>query len=257
MATTPRVRQNPPREVDPEVLAARRAEVAEMRKRLADERAAGEPAKRAALEAGPPLRDVDAAVECGCTCHPRPACSGLHEGGSACPCQLPAEERRAAFDALLATLGESIDEEISISDERDRRTDEAARRLGVEVGELGGAAPFVIRGVVDGRGFYLRERHERWRVEIAPDDTPGADPIETEVSIVVAEGSDDEFMVDGRFDEVRALEVSVGAVRVFMLRRSCEHVGAQRFCPDCGAEAVEFDRWRVEAFAGDDPKLAG
>lgn len=226
---------------------------AEIRK-LRDDRAAIDaamaPARRAALEAGPVLRDLDAAIGCGCACHPRPSDPGLHEGGVTCPCQLTAAERAESLEELLELLSDGSEEQEAHEGEMRRRADVAAASLGVELRAIGGAAPFVIRGVVDGRGFYLRERHDVWSVVVAPDDDPVADPwmLDRRVPvIVVASGESSALECDGVFDPVRALEVAVDAARIFLLRRSCLHHGAVRFCPVCGVEVSMADAWRVEA----------
>ncbi|MGH3752049.1 MAG: hypothetical protein ACRDRP_05015 [Pseudonocardiaceae bacterium] len=104
---------------------------------------------------GPPVRDPDAAADCRCSCHPKPA------------------------------------------------------------------------GTVDGRGFYLRERHGYYRVTIAPDDDPAADPWELpaeRATLDIADGEDDDLTgPDGGYDVAHALGVAVHAVRTFLARRECEH----------------------------------
>ena len=57
------------------------------------------PAKRSALQAGPVLRDFEAAVGCGCSCHPKPASPDSHDGGVTCYCQQTKAERKAAFES--------------------------------------------------------------------------------------------------------------------------------------------------------------
>ena len=49
---------------------------------------------------------------------------------------------------------------------------DAARGLGASAWEESWPAPWVIRGTVDGRAFYLRERSNTYRVLIAPDEGP-------------------------------------------------------------------------------------
>lgn len=226
------------------------AEAAKMRADHAANKTAQEPARRAALAAGPTLRDLEAAVDCVCSCHPRPADMRLHDGGISCPCQLTDEERAESLEELLGLLSEASIGRESYETEMRRRADEAAARLGAEVRGIGGAAPFVIRGVVDGRGFYLRERHDLWSVVIAPDDEPLADPWsrDREVPVIeVASGESVALEKEGVFDAVHALEVAVNAVKLFLLRRSCSHENAARFCPVCGVEMSQADAWRIEA----------
>ena len=231
--------------------AARHAEIERLQRQHQERTAALAPARRAALEAGPPLRDLEAAVRCQCGCHPRPAEPSLHDGGVTCSCQATDAERAAARDALLvylAELGESPIESLI-----DRESSSWADELGIELISIGGAAPFVVRGRCDGRGFYLRERHDLWRVEIAPDDDATADPWGLDPyasTIIVAEGSSSDFETDGRFDPKRALEVAVDSVRLFLARRDCAHPGAERFCPHCGVDMREASRWRLTSDSG-------
>jgi len=234
----------------PEQQAEWAAEAAKMRADHVANKTAQEPARRAALAAGPVLRDLEAAVACDCSCHPRPADPRLHGGGATCPCQLTEEERTESREKLLNLLSESSASQESYETEMRRRADEAAERLGVDLRDIGGVAPFVVRGVVDGRGFYLRERHDLWSVVIAPDDDPLADPWTLDRSIPaieVASGVSSDLEQGGVFDPVHVLEVAVDAVRLFHLRRSCAHENAARFCPACGVEMSKADAWRIEA----------
>jgi hypothetical protein len=244
----PRVEKPVPVSAEQQALWA--AEAAKMRADHAASQLAEEPARRAAIAAGPALRDLEAAVTCFCSCHPRPADPRLHEGGVSCPCQLTDAERAESLESLRGVLSESSEAQESYETEMRRRVDEAATRLGAEIRDIGGAAPFVIRGVVDGRGFYLRERHDLWSVVIAPDDDPLSDPWarDREVPVIeVASGESATLEKEGVFDPVHALEVAVNAVRIFLLRRSCAHDKAGRFCPACGVEVAQADAWRIEA----------
>jgi len=248
MNTVPRVRQWAPLPAEKQTELA--DEARKIRESFAAAKVAQEPARRAVVATGPTLRDVEAAVDCVCSCHPRPADPGLHAGGAACPCQLTDEERSESLEELLVVLTETAFSEPSRESDLRSDADETAARLGVEVREIGGAAPFVIRGVVDGRGFYLRERHDLWSVVIAPDDDPLADPWVLDRSVPVIEvvsGDSGALEQEGVFDPVHALEVAVNAVRLFLLRRSCAHELAARFCPVCGVETVQADAWRIEA----------
>lgn len=216
--------------------------------RLDAARVASEPARRKALAAGPVLRDLPAALDCSCACHPRPADPALHDGGASCVCQMTRAERAARLQDLFAAFRD--DEHVDHVERERRRVEAAATRLGVHLDEVGGAAPFVVRGRVDGRGFYLRERHDRWRVVIAADGDPTEDPWSAPAAaatIVVAEGVSDELEDGDRFDQVRAVEVAVGAVRLFLLRRSCTHDRAARFCPACGVEMADAAAWRLRS----------
>ena len=62
------------------------------------------PARLAAVRTGPSLRDLDAAADCGCGCHPRAADVDLHDGGPSCPCQKTPEERQQAWKELFEEL---------------------------------------------------------------------------------------------------------------------------------------------------------
>ena len=69
-------------------------------------------------------------------------------------------------------------------------------RLKVSAQMVVAAAPMVITGVTDGRAFYLRERHGSWRVTIATDDDPTADPWGSALeapSIDIASGDESDF----------------------------------------------------------------
>lgn len=159
-------------------------------------------------EHGIVLRDPQAAMDCPCGCHPR-LDLGAHGGAGqvGCSCQQTPEEREAAVQQLFASLA-------------------AARPQPA--------------GTVDGRGFYLRERHGLWRVMIAPDEDPGIDPWTADPSVPtldIADGDADRLLADGDSSVVRALDVAVGAVRSFLRQRTCGHGRAlpgDRFCPACG-----------------------
>lgn len=252
MTSLPRVQRFVP--PDPDKQAAVAADLARVREEFVAARLAAEPARRKAIADGPQVRDIDAALACGCSCHPRPADSTHHDGGMSCPCQLTDEQRAASREEFLAALASLTQEEESFQNDLQERVARAADRLQVDVRYLGGAAPFVIRGVADGRGFYLRERHDLWSVVIAPDDDPGADPwgLDHRVPVIeVASGASDSLEIGGRFDHVHALEVAVEAVRLFLLRRSCAHVNAQRFCPDCGVQTTQAAAWQVHVRTDD------
>jgi hypothetical protein len=235
-----------------EELAASRAAFERRRAEADATREAARPARRAAVLAGPVLRDVEAAVDCRCACHPRPGDVELHNGGRSCPCQETeaerAHRREASREAWSALADEFADEELFFEDRRSR-FDAEADALGVEARIQVWAAPFVIVGVCDGRGFYLRERHGAYRVTIAPDEDPGSDPwaaAATEPSIDVAAGDDSELADDGAFSPAAALRVAVGAVRTALARNACEHrqIESESYCPSCGVLLAEVGAWR-------------
>jgi hypothetical protein len=237
-----------------EEAAAARAKGDRMRQEHADQRRRARPARRAAIVAGPTLRDIDAAVDCACGCHPRPADADLHDGGSTCPCQLTPEERRARWEAFLATSARLAEE----AGAAERAAAEAAEleaeavTLGVTARVTVSACPFVVVGTCDGRDFYLRERHGSYRVTIAPDDAPGSDPWNaepTEPSIDIAAGDEYELLAGGRLSTAAALRVAVGAVRTAVARNACRHsdAGDGAFCPTCGVPMREAEAWRWSA----------
>ncbi len=235
-----------------EQVAAAHLTATRVRAEVAAKRAVSHPLRRAAILAGPPLRDVDAAVECRCSCHPRTCDVDLHDGGQSCSCQDTDEQREArrkAFRDAWSALTDDFAEEHGFHEERQRLFDIEAADLGVEARIEIQAAPFVIVGTCDGRGFYLRERHGTYRVTIAADEDPGSDPWTaepTESSIDVAGGDDDELVRDGRFSPAAALRIAVAAVRTALARNICVHqeVGSGPYCPACGAPLADAGAWR-------------
>ena len=195
------------------------------------------------------MRDPDAAADCPCSCHPKPADVELHDGGLSCGCQRTPEERKQAWKELAGQL-DSLGLDAGI---RSGETELArhAEELGVTAQWRLVAAPFVITGNVDGRGFYLRERHGYYHVTIAPDDDPTADPWELpaeRVTLDIADGEDDDLTgPDGGYNVAHALSVAVHAVRTFLARRECEHQQPtdprQLFCAWCGVRLAEADEW--------------
>jgi hypothetical protein len=244
MAVPRRIPPFPP--PNPEHVAATKARAAERRERYEAER----PTRLAMLDLGPELRDVDAAADCWCACHPRPADQGLHDGGARCPCQGTVEDRAEALANLREILPYPTPEEDARRDAEVAAFDAAAEALGVEVKQWGGMAPFQISGVVAGRAFYLRCRHGAWALTIADDNDPLGDPVPgLGVTIRVAEGDEDDLFDDGsgRPGPVVALHTAVRAITDFLTRRTCLHVspGAMiAFCPYCGVRLAEADRWR-------------
>lgn len=147
----------------------------------------------AAVRAGPPLRDPEAAADCHCGCHPKAADAELHDGGRSCGCQLTPEKRHLALKEFTEQLNDLDPDPGRLVRRGGARS--ARRELGVSATWWLVAAPFVITGNVDGRGFYLRERHGSYRVTIAPDDDPGADPWELpaeRLTLDIAGGDDDD-----------------------------------------------------------------
>lgn len=234
-----------------EHVAASRAEAERYHAELEAKRLALRPARCAAILTGPVLVGVDAAVECHCSYHPRPADVDLHDGGVTCPCQLTPDERRRNLEGFLAEMASYQDdpEMVAAREEERRSFVDVCTELGVQARVKVSAAPFVIIGTCDGRGFYLRERHGNYRVTIAPDDDPSSDPWSADASatsIDIASGDEREFLRDGAFSSVEALRVAVAAARTALARNACAHAraGENTYCPECGAPANDADAWR-------------
>ena len=173
------------------------------------------PRRRAVIELGPPLRDIDAAVECHCGCHPRPAELETHDGGVLCACQQTPAEREALWNEI-----EDFEPDPELVEEQRMRTEELeheATRLGVQANVRVEAFPFVIGGVVDQRGFYMRERSGSYRITIASDDTPLDDPWSSDAevpTIDIAVGSEAEFRDEtGTPSQTLARQITVQSIR--------------------------------------------
>lgn len=196
----------------------------------------------ALLHAGPPLRDYDKALECPCGCHPR--VSDTHSGGTNCPCQQTPEEKAAARQNLLDLLSYAHAHDTREKD--DNELAKAADELHVTQARIEvGGAPFVITGIVDGRAFYLRERHGTYRIVLAPETNPLADlwieRIDNEITI--AKGSESDLYNGQQFSPGHALRVTVRAIRSYLTRQTCPHAHRHEhpYCPDCGAPQATYD----------------
>lgn len=235
---TPRV--NVP--LTPEETAAREVQALEYRAEREREEALRVQDMRLLL-AGSGLADVEAAAACRCSCHPRPADRKLHDGGMDCSCQLSPADRQARREDAMRQLQELWDyqaEDDRIEQEMSLAT-EAAAAAGMEIRSIGGCAPFTLHGVVDGRGVYVRSRHEEYRIEIADGVDKLGDPGDPGYSgtvLVVASGTDDELfgVRSGVHGWANAVAFTADAVRVSLIRSDCVHgtLPAARFCPDCG-----------------------
>ncbi len=200
------------------------------------------PRRRAVIELGPSLRDVDAAVECHCGCHPRPAELETHGGGVSCACQQTPAERETLWREF-----EAFEPDPELVEEQRMRTEEFEReatRLGVQATVRVEAFPFVIGGVVDGRGFYMRERSGSYRITIAHDDNPLDDPWSSDAevpTIDIAVGSEAEFRDEnGTPSQTLTLQITVQSIRTYLLRGNCTHEtptnATHRFCRHCGIQ---------------------
>ena len=192
-----------------------------------------------ALLSGPSLKDVSKAQSCSCSCHPRPASMALHNGGVSCPCQMTPQERQEATQRFFDKT-KDLYEELAHQHRSDRIQAEAlALSLNCTLMHFGCGAPFVISGIVDKHGFYLRERHDIYSIVVSleagfsqdlwlSDDSVGV--------VSVASGTTDDLLTDGSFDSLKALKTAVSAVRLYVLRLSCKHENTGRFCPQCGID---------------------
>lgn len=190
------------------------------------------------------LRDMQAALECACSCHD--GAEKLHDGGITCPCQQTQEERAASLDEALRALSAWQDdpEYQAARAAAEAEFSAAADALGAHIEQHGGGAPYIIIGNVDGQSFYFRERSDWWTVEIA-DLKNGETWRYDTASILVAEGSSDALVDAGAGYEPVALRIAVEAVRTFLTRRACTHPGESTWCADCGVKRSEAELWRV------------
>jgi hypothetical protein len=262
----PRVRLYVPWVLDPEEIVRHSA----ARERIIREQAAAVEAAELArldldrarldllltLAAGESGIDVEAASRCRCGCHPSPGRSVHSERG--CECQLSPEQltelerdrsiRVAAARARLSTYGVRPD---PARFDHALATVTASLELTARVRSDG--VEFVVSGMCDGRGWYLRERDDLYRVTIAPDGDPGSDPWDTPATtpkIDIAEGDIVEITSNYPFSRERdlaaAITVAADAVRLYLLRLNCIHeestVTGHRFCCRCGIRLREPDR---------------
>lgn len=192
-----------------------------------------------ALLSGPSLKDVAAAVSCPCSCHPSPGSPHLHNSGVSCPCQLTPQERHDSMQKFIDE-SRSLHGDLEHQQRLERLKAEAlALSLNCTLMHFGGGAPFVISGIVDQHGFYLRERHDMYSIVVSLDAGFSQDlwlsASGVGVASIVSSDTDD-LLTDGVFDSLKALKTAVFAVRLYVLRLSCSHENAGRFCPQCGID---------------------
>lgn len=214
------------------------------------------PLRRRALEQGPPLRDLAAALDCSCTCHPRIADTRRHEGGASCPCQVADEERELDEPkraALIADLQEAVAK--ASEGEREVVADEAGKMDGVSVSYYGGLAPLLVCGVAYGRAFYLRMRHEQWTIAVAGPDRPLDNPWTTsdDPSAMVIAGGAEEFFdgADGRTDPRLVVRRIAGEVRRYLAGEASDDEGdaaRRRLCSQVAGclpwvDDLDDDQW--------------
>lgn len=231
---------NPPYEPDPQAMEKARAEMENLAEETRTKRERMAPARRDAIVLlSPDVADVDAAVECDCWCHPKPADPAVHAGGVECPCQLTEDERRERSRAAMEELSQYADyqAEVGAEDEYRDRVVKAARVLGATVDTFLPAAPFVVAGVVDGHTFYLRERHDSWRVVVAGEDNPLLSVWDNTPAdaLVIAEGTTSGWDWTG----TQMVTDAIRMVKDFLRARACPHTDAKEWCPDCGARMAD------------------
>ena len=197
-----------------------------------------------ALLSGPSLKDFSAAASCSCSCHPRPASTSLHNSGVSCPCQMAPQERRDAMQTFFEEY-KDLHRELEYQHRSERIKAEAlALSLNCTLMHFGGSAPFVISGIVDSHGFYLRERHDMYSIAVSQESGFSQDLWLSDNSVSVASiasSSIDDLLTDDSFDSLKALSTAVSAVRLYVLRLYCKHENAGRFCPQCGIDTEEID----------------
>ena len=232
---------------DPEARARWKAEADAMRREREQAAAASAPTRRRLLEAGPPLRDVETAMACYESCHPRVDVTDRCAGGTTCRCQWT-EEEAAEAARRQERWWEEWRAEMAVrprvDDGQQADADAVAERIGVHVVEIGGTFPFTIRASVDGRS-HLRDKHGT-TLELASEGDPDlffTDELRWGVGeIEIASG--EEGSMTGSWAE--ALTFAVTRVRDHLRQQGCDHVldgGApdprHRFCPRCGSRLRE------------------
>ena len=222
----------------------------EILEKIDAEAATVRPVKRDVLGTGPLLRDLEAAVDCICACHPSPATMNLHNGGVSCNCQLTATQRAEQFNELLAAREESLDA-FGADDAATLAAFAAvSAELTVEADLRSWEFPLVVAGTCDGRSFFFRERGGSWSVQIAADAACGDLWDDSRATGIKIAGGDSLDLRDhkGGISPASALRCAVDAVRLSALRNSCPHEqppnSGHRFCRRCGVELQKADLWR-------------
>lgn len=188
------------------------------------------------------LRDLDAAAECGCGCHPQVG-RRVH-GDALCPCQMSQGELRAWQEQTSSQLVAARAEFTPIREMNEASLAAAASEHGVRASEESPGAPWIIRGLVDGRAFYMRERWDRYIIAMAAADRDDVDPWGSRAdsgSLTIQTGTLDELDSDGQVDYAKALSVIVGAIRSHQRRVACthRHGSGDRYCSACGLALVD------------------
>lgn len=217
-----------------------------LREQLAKQRLGLVAARRALLELVPgDLRDLDAAAECNCSCHPQPGRDPHH--GRRCSCQISERARRARQRKAVQRLAELPELRETLAPRHRQHLleiAEAAEELGVEVHEEVIGAPFVLTGVTDGVAWYLRERFDTYALVVSSGEDPTIQPwsAPTDVeTITIRTGTSDDIYVGNPPDHRLTVRFIVGQVREHLARTSCQHPArpGDRYCPNCGTGLVD------------------
>lgn len=230
---------NPPNEASKEQLEKFKKDTAEMVAKLRKETEIKEKilkeGKRKILNTEPDLVNFNKALDCNCNCHPKAYDPTVHNDQK-CRCQLSDAELLVQRKEAMAALS-SYSAELSFNeDAMDKEVAEMAKKLNVTIKTYGGGAPFVIEGTVDGRTFYLRDRHEQYRLVVSGENDPLADVYHgsPKDALIIARG--DSGDLPNSYQNVsELLTVVVETVRLFLLRETCEHILENNFCSKCGS----------------------
>lgn len=206
------------------------------------------------------LRDVEAALDCLCSCHTRwfgqpsnaryPGTKDKdphHDGGKSCPCQRTEEERKQSSLDFRKWLDEHHRwlEESGIA-QAQRRDKAEAEELALSYGFsewkfLSIAAPLQWEGTYQGDYIYFRERHGTWRLE-------RSESKDAEDETVIARGHEGEFAPDKDWMDngtegivTRSVRMALEHLDVNQRQNGCEHARATEddvFCRDCGQRIV-------------------
>ena len=232
---------------------------------LFDQRGVADAAElaEAALDALTVWRYVGSGARCRCSCHPQLPDGDLHDYGFDCVCARTPQDRHRVLDQWRNDV-----DAFWRSAEGQRAAEQAAenslqawlaQQSGVTVDSHGGLAPEQWCGTVDGHGFYFRERHDEWHIELdlrpsgrfvrtltsaAPDDTSGYGRRELVEGDVIASGIVD---IEGYgTTPVERAEFVVDTIRIHLARQNCNHdrdhlasieaiIGTPaHWCPSCG-----------------------
>ncbi|MCG7286395.1 hypothetical protein MHY85_10485 [Cellulomonas sp. ACRRI] len=182
--------------------------------------------------------DLDAAAECECGCHPRPG-NDVHHG-ALCPCQLTDAERRELADRATRAFEAEQEAWAPVREAHARALASQADALGVDAVEEVPGAPLVISGTVDGVGFTMRERWDKYTIAVRKPVVDERDEADDSWD-VITRGASVDLYPQGQVDLGHALWFTVAAIRSHLRRVTCTHPvrGRVRYCPRCGAALID------------------